>query len=170
MSKSLGNYIGIAEDANTIYAKMLSISDELMWRYYELLSDRSIGEIAQMRRDVENGTLHPKKAKEMLALEITARFHDDAAAEAAKSEFDKVFAANQLPTDMPEFTLEAGIWIAKALVETGLEPSTSQARRDIKQNAVSIDQKKIRDEQLKLDAGEYILQVGKRKFAKAKVI
>jgi tyrosyl-tRNA synthetase len=170
MSKSLGNYIGIAEDANTIYAKMLSISDELMWRYYELLSDRSLETIAQMRRDVENGTLHPKKAKEMLALEITARFHDDAAAEAAKAEFDKVFAANQLPTDIPEFTLEAGIWIAKALVETGLEPSTSQARRDIKQNAVSIDQKKIRDEQLKLDAGEYILQVGKRKFAKAKVI
>jgi len=169
MSKSLGNYIGIAEEAKTIYAKILSISDELMWRYYELLSDRSLTEIAELHRGVESGDFHPKKVKEMLALEITARFHDEAAAQAAKTEFDKVFAANELPTDMPEFRLEKGIWICKALVDAGLEPSTSQARRDIKQNAVSIDRKKIADEKLNLDAGEYVLQVGKRKFAKVKV-
>ncbi len=169
MSKSLGNYIGIAEPPKDIYAKVLSISDELMWRYYELLSDRSLTEIEELRRGVEEGSIHPKKVKEMLALELTERFHDAEAAQAAKKEFDQVFAANQLPSDMPEYTLEAGIWIAKALVEAGLEPSTSQARRDIKQNAVSIDQKKINDEQLHLEAGEYILQVGKRKFAKVKV-
>ncbi len=169
MSKSLGNYIGIAEEANTIYAKVLSISDALMWRYYELLSDRSLTEIAELKRGVEAGDLHPKKVKEMLAHEITARFHDDASAHAAKVEFDNVFAANQLPTDMPECVAEEGVWICKALVDAGLEPSTSQARRDIQQNAVSIDQKKIGDVKLNLEAGEYILQVGKRKFAKVKV-
>ena len=169
MSKSLGNYIGIAEKANTIYAKVLSISDELMWRYYELLSNRSLTEIAELKRGVEGGEFHPKKVKEMLAHELTARFHDEAAAKGAQAEFDKVFAGNQLPTDIPEFTAEAGVWICKALVDAGLEPSTSQARRDIQQNAVSIDQKKIGDVKLNLEAGEYILQVGKRKFAKVKV-
>jgi tyrosyl-tRNA synthetase len=169
MSKSLGNYIGIAEDANTIYAKVLSISDELMWRYYELLSDRTLTEIAELRRGVEKGSIHPKKVKEMLALELTERFHDAEAAKKAKQEFDQVFAANQLPSDLPEFTMEEGIWICKALVDAGLEPSTSQARRDIKQNAVSIDQQKIGDEKLNLEPGEYVLQVGKRKFAKVKV-
>jgi len=169
MSKSLGNYIGIAEDAKTIYAKVLSISDELMWRYYELLSDRTLTEIAELRRGVEEGSIHPKKVKEMLALELTERFHDAEAAKKAKQEFDQVFAANQLPSDLPEFTMEEGIWICKALVDAGLEPSTSQARRDIKQNAVSIDQQKIGDEKLNLEPGEYVLQVGKRKFAKVKV-
>ncbi len=169
MSKSLGNYIGIAEEAKSIYAKVLSISDDLMWRYYELLSDRSLTEIEALKQGVETGELHPKKVKEMLALELTGRFHDVPAAEAAKAEFDKVFAGHQLPTDIPEFAAPEGIWICKALVDAGLEPSTSQARRDIKQNAVSIDQKKIRDEKLNLEAGEYVLQVGKRKFAKVKV-
>ena len=169
MSKSLGNYIGIAEDANTIYAKVLSISDELMWRYYELLSNRSLTEIAELKRGVEGGEFHPKKIKEMLAHELTARFHDEAAAKGAQAEFDKVFAGNQLPTDIPEFSAEVGVWICKALVDAGLEPSTSQPRRDIQQNAVSIDQKKIGDVKLNLEAGEYILQVGKRKFAKVKV-
>jgi tyrosyl-tRNA synthetase len=169
MSKSLGNYIGISEDAKTIYAKVLSISDELMWRYYELLSDRSLTEIEELHIGVNDGSLHPKNVKEMLAHEITARFHDENAAVAAKQEFDNVFAANKLPEDMPEFEMEDGIWICKALVDAGIEPSTSQARRDIKQNAVSVDQKKINDEKLNLGMGEYILQVGKRKFAKIKV-
>jgi tyrosyl-tRNA synthetase len=169
MSKSLGNYIGISEDAKTIYAKVLSISDELMWRYYELLSDRSLTEIEELRIGVNDGSLHPKKVKEMLAHEITARFHDTEAADAAKQEFDNVFAANKLPEDIPEFDMEEGVWICKALVDAGMEPSTSQARRDIRQNAVSIDQQKIQDEKLNLSSGEYILQVGKRKFAKVKV-
>jgi len=169
MSKSLGNYIGISEPAKEIYAKMLSISDGLMWRYYELLSARSLDEIAGMKRQVESGELHPKKAKEMLALEITARFHDEAAAREAQKAFDSLFKQKQIPSEIPEVSLEGGIWICKALVDAGLEPSSSQARRDIRQGAVRIDQAKIADDQLRLETGEYILQVGKRKFARAKV-
>ncbi len=169
MSKSLNNYIGITEDPNDIYAKTLSVSDELMWRYYELLSERSLEEIATMREDVQKGTLHPKTVKENLALELVTRFYNEELATLAKGEFDNVFKSNQLPTDMNEVEVEEGIWICKALVDAGIELSTSQARRDIKQNAVSIDQKKISDDKLNLTAGEYILQVGKRKFAKVKV-
>ena len=169
MSKSLGNYIGITEPAKDIYAKILSISDELMWRYYEVLSDNSLVDIKKMREDVSNGSLHPKIVKENLALEITTRFYNKESATMAKSEFDNVFKSNKLPTDIAEFEFEDGIWICKALVEAGIEPSTSQARRDIKQGAVRIDQKKISNEKLNLDSGEYILQVGKRKFAKIKV-
>ena len=169
MSKSLNNYIGITEAPNDIYAKILSISDELMWRYYELLSDKSLEEISQMKADAESGKLHPKTAKENLAMELVARFYDEEAAKAAKEAFDNVFKANKLPEDMPEISVEEGIWICKALVDAGIEPSTSQARRDIKQGAVRIDQEKISDEKMNLNAGEYILQVGKRKFAKVKV-
>ena len=169
MSKSLNNYIGITEEPKDIYAKTLSVSDEMMWRYYELLSEKSLEEIAQMKEDVQNGTLHPKVVKENLALELVTRFYNEELATLAKAEFDNVFKSNQLPTDMNEIEAEEGIWICKALVDAGIEPSTSQARRDIKQNAVSIDQKKISDEKLNLSAGEYILQVGKRKFAKVKV-
>ena len=169
MSKSLNNYIGITEEPKDIYAKTLSVSDELMWRYYELLSEKSLEEIATIKEDVQKGTLHPKVAKENLALELVTRFYNEELATLAKSEFDNVFKSNQLPSDMTEIEVEEGIWICKALVDAGMEPSTSQARRDIKQNAVSIDQKKISDEKLNLSSGEYILQVGKRKFAKVKV-
>ena len=169
MSKSLNNYIGITEEPKDIYAKTLSVSDVMMWRYYELLSERSLEEIATIKENVQKGTLHPKVAKENLALELVTRFYNEELATLAKAEFDNVFKSNQLPSDMTEIEVEEGIWICKALVDAGMEPSTSQARRDIKQNAVSIDQKKISDEKLNLSAGEYILQVGKRKFAKVKV-
>ncbi|MEY3002726.1 MAG: hypothetical protein RLZZ428_1101 [Pseudomonadota bacterium] len=169
MSKSLNNYIGITEEPNAIYAKTLSISDELMWRYYELLSEKSLHDIATLKEEVKEGKVHPKIAKENLALELVTRFYNEELATLAKSEFDNVFKANQLPTEMDEVEVEAGIWICKALVDAGLEPSTSQARRDIKQNAVSMDQKKVSDDTLNLEVGEYILQVGKRKFAKVKV-
>ena len=169
MSKSLGNFIGITEPAKDIYAKVLSVSDELMWRYYELLSEHSLEEIETFKEDVAAGTLHPKRAKEDLALEITTRFYNEESAKMAKEEFDNVFKSNQLPSDIKEFDIEAEMWICRALIETGIEPSTSQARRDIKQGAVRIDQQKVSDEQLKLTEGEYILQVGKRKFAKVKV-
>ncbi len=170
MSKSLGNFIGVAEDPNTMFAKVMSISDDLMWRYYELLSARSLGEIEKMKADVASGALHPKRAKEMLAEEIVARFHDEAAAKAACEEFNKVFKQKDLPTEMPEYELQGPIWIAKALVEAGLEPSTSQARRDLQAGAVRIDQQKVSDKDLQLQSGEYILQVGKKKFAKVKVV
>jgi len=169
MSKSLNNYIGITEEPKDIYGKILSISDELMWRYYELLSDKSLEEIEQLRTDVANGDLHPKKVKENLALELTARFYNEESANMAKSEFDNVFKSNLLPTDMAEFEMEADIWICKALVDAGIEPSTSQARRDIKQGGVRVDKEKVADDKMNLSSGEYILQVGKRKFAKVRV-
>jgi len=169
MSKSLNNYIGITEAPKDIYAKTLSVSDELMWRYYELLSNKSLEEIAQMKTDVAEGKLHPKLAKENLALELVTRFYDETAAQEAKAAFDNVFKANKLPDDMPEVDVAEDIWICKVLVDAGIEPSTSQARRDIKQGAVRIDQEKVTDEKITLPKGEYILQVGKRKFAKVRV-
>lgn len=169
MSKSLNNYIGVADEPNDMFGKVLSVSDELMWRYYELLSTKTLSEIEALKNGVADGTLHPKKVKENLALEITARFHSFEAAQSAKDEFDKVHSNNQIPTEIDEYSCDGDVWIAKALVDCNLTPSTSQARRDIKQGAVKINQEKIDDEQLQLAIGEYILQVGKRKFAKLKV-
>ena len=169
MSKSLGNYIGVTDAPNDMFAKTLSISDELMWRWYELLSEKSTEEIANLKADVASGKAHPKAVKEALALEITARYNGEAAAKEAKAEFDRVHSQNQIPTEIAEFELKAGVWVVEALTACGLASSNSQARRDIAANAVSINQKKLSDEQLRLEAGEYILQVGKRKFAKLKV-
>ncbi len=170
MSKSLGNYIGITETPDDMYGKILSISDDLMWKYYEVLSSRTLEDIEKIKNDVKEGKLHPKVAKEMLAVEIVTRYHGEDSALQAKKEFEKVHSKRELPSDMKEFELKGDIWIAKALVETKLEPSTSQARRDIKQGAVKINNEKCSDEQLQLKSGEYILQVGKRKFAKLKVV
>ena len=169
MSKSLGNYIGVTDAPNDMFGKVLSISDDLMWRFYELLSSKSLDEIEELKKGVEDGSLHPKRVKEDLALEITARFHSKEAADLAKSEFDKVHSKSQIPTDIPEFSCEGDVWIAKALLDCNIEPSTSQARRDIKQGGVKIDQEKVTDDKLQLTTGEYLLQVGKRKFAKLKV-
>ncbi|QKG28944.1 tyrosine--tRNA ligase [Campylobacter sp. RM16187] len=170
MSKSLGNYIGVTDNANDMFGKILSISDDLMWRYYELLSDKSVDEIKSLKDDVDSGKAHPKAVKEALALEITARYHGESVANEAKAEFDRVHTQNQIPAELEEFNLKAPVWIVEALVHCKLSSTNSQARRDISANAVSIDQKKISDEQLKLSVGEYILQVGKRKFAKLKVV
>lgn len=169
MSKSLGNYIAVADEPNDMYGKILSISDTLMWRYYELLSSKTLVEIASLREGVEEGTLHPKKVKEALAIEITARFHSQAQAQEAADEFQRVHAQSEIPTEMDEYSFEAPVWIAKLLVDTKLSPSTSQARREIKQGSVKIDQNKLSDDQLQLQAGEYVLQIGKRKFARIKV-
>lgn len=170
MSKSLGNYIGVTDTSSDMFGKMLSISDELMWRYYELLSTKSLEEIATLKKEVESGSVHPKHAKEMIALEIIERYHNKAEALEAKAEFDRVHSQNEIPTDIETFVInESPLWIAKALVDCGLESSTSQARRDIKQGAVKLDQEKVDDEQLQLTSREYILQVGKRKFARLKV-
>ncbi len=170
MSKSLGNYIGVTDAPNDMFAKTLSISDELMWRWYELLSEKSTEEIANLKSDVASGKAHPKAVKEALALEITAKYNGEAAAKEAKAEFNRVHSQNQIPTEIAEFELKAGVWVVEALTACGLASSNSQARRDIAANAVSINQQKLSDEQLKLEAGEYILQVGKRKFAKLKVV
>ena len=169
MSKSLNNYIGVTDEPNDMFGKVLSISDELMWRFYLLHSAKPLEEIATIKNGVLDGSLHPKKVKEDLAIEITARFHSEELALNAKVEFDKVHSKSEIPTDIAEFSCDEEIWIAQALVNCKIEPSTSQARRDIKQGAVKINQEKISDIQLQLSSGEYILQVGKRKFAKLKV-
>ncbi len=166
MSKSLGNYIGVTDEPFDMFGKILSISDELMWRYFELLSGKSLKEIEEIKDGVKNETLHPKKVKESLAMEIVERFHGNGAGVAAKDEFERVFAKKDIPTDIPEFIFEAPIWICQALVDSKLVDSTSQARRDIKANAVSINQEKIDDDKLNLEVGEYILQKGKKNFAK----
>lgn len=170
MSKSLNNYIGVTENAKDIYAKILSISDELMFRYYELLSKKSLKEIETIKENIQNGSLHPKIVKENLALELVERFHSKKLADEAKAEFDRVHSANALPSEITEFEIGGGsVWLAKALVECGLENSTSAARRAIVANSVSVNSQKIRDEQMQLELGEYILQIGKRKFARLKV-
>ncbi|EMI4815446.1 tyrosine--tRNA ligase [Campylobacter upsaliensis] len=170
MSKSLNNYIGVTENAKDIYAKILSISDELMFRYYELLSKKSLKEIETIKENIQNGSLHPKIVKENLALELVERFYSKELADEAKAEFDRVHSANALPSEITKFEIGGGsVWLVKALVECGLENSTSAARRAIVANSVSVNSQKIRDEQMQLELGEYILQIGKRKFARLKV-
>lgn len=169
MSKSLGNYIGITDPANEIYGKVMSISDSLMYRYYELLSDLSTPEIAQLKKDVEDGTLHPKAVKQKLARELTTRFHSDEAALQAEQNFDNVFAKNDLPDDLKEYVLESSeaIWLPKLLVEAELVSSTSDGRRMIKQSAVSLDGQKVTDIDYKVQPqGQMIVKVGKRRFCK----
>ena len=170
MSKSLGNYIGVTDSSLDMFGKVLSISDVLMWRYYELLSSKTLHEIGQLKEGVQNGSIHPKAAKEALAMEIVTRFHDAKLAQNAKLEFDRIHAQHDLPSDLETFTCKGPIWIAKALVDSGLEPSTSQARRDIAQGAVKCNQEKLSDAQWQIPEGEYVLQVGKRKFIRLKVI
>jgi len=169
MSKSLGNYIAVADAPNDMYGKILSISDTLMWRYYELLSAQTLDQIEALKMGIEEGSLHPKKVKEALAIEITTRFHSASEAQAAAEEFQRVHAQSEIPLEMEEYTFQGAVWIAKALVDAKLTSSTSQARREIKQGSVKINQDKIDDEQLQLEAGEYVLQIGKRKFARIKV-
>lgn len=170
MSKSLGNYIGVTESANDIFGKTLSISDELMWVWYELLSSLSSDGIAKLKSDVQSGIIHPKAAKENLALELAARFSTKEAAQAAKDEFDRVHAKGELPSDMAKFEFVGDdIWIVEALSLCKLANSNSDARRHIKANAVSVDQVKISDDQLRLSKGEYVLQVGKKAYARLEV-
>ncbi len=170
MSKSLNNYIGVTENPNDMYGKILSISDALMWSWYELLSTKSIEEVEKIKTEVTFGNMHPKTAKELLALEIVTRFYNEETAQNAKDEFDKIHSSNEIPTQIKEYTLNAPAWIVKALLFCKLASSSSDARRLIASNAVSIDQNKIDNVQLQLNSGNYILQVGKRNFAKLKVI
>jgi len=169
MSKSLGNYVGINEEPKDIYAKILSISDELMWKYYYLLSSKSLAEIKELEDGVKDGSKHPKKVKEELALEITARYQGAEAAVRAKEEFDNVFSKNELPSDIAEFSFIEGIGLFDAMRESGLAVSNSEARRAVEAGSVKIDGEKMSDIKAILAAGEYIVQVGKRKFAKLKV-
>jgi tyrosyl-tRNA synthetase len=165
MSKSKNNYIGITEPANTMFAKLLSISDGLMWKYYTLLSWRPEDEVARLKREVAEGR-NPKDAKVLLAKEITARFHDAAAADAAEQDFVNR-SRGGIPDDIPELTLGgAPLAIGALLKQAGLVPSTSEAMRMIEQGGVRIDGAVVADKALKVDTGTVVVQVGKRKFAR----
>ena len=170
MSKSLGNYVGITDAPTEMFGKIMSISDDLMWRYYDLLSFRPLAEIQQLKQDVLAGA-NPRDVKILLAKEIIARFHDEAAAEAAHQDFIQRFSKNALPDDIPEVVVStdaASMPIANLLKEAGLVDSTSEAIRMIKQGAVKLNgEHKIDDTKLEIAAGSSeIYQVGKRKFAK----
>lgn len=169
MSKSLGNYIGITDAPNDMFGKVMSVSDDLMWRYFELLSFRSEDELTQLRARVDAGE-NPRDIKIELAKELIARFHDESAAEAAHHDFTQRFQKNAIPDDMPELTLqldEAQHGIASVLKEAGMVASTSEAMRMIKQGAVKIDGEKVSDSKYRCAAGSTaVYQVGKRKFAR----
>ncbi|MDO6840066.1 tyrosine--tRNA ligase [Paraglaciecola chathamensis] len=169
MSKSLGNYIGITDSPSDMFGKIMSISDDLMWRYYDLLSFKAIEEIAQYKEQVATGT-NPRDIKIALAKEIIARFHDEAAADAAHHEFVQRFQKNAIPDEMPEFTFEAGeegMAVANLLKEAGLVASTSEAMRMVKQGAVKMDGEKVADQKTTFRSLEQaVFQVGKRKFAR----
>lgn len=174
MSKSLGNYIGITDTPGEMFGKVMSISDELMWRYYDLLSFRPIADITALKQQAADGR-NPRDIKIELAKEIIARFHDEAAADAAEQDFIQRFQKNALPDDIPELTLTLtadSIQIANLLKEAGLVESTSEALRMIKQGAVKLDgENKVEDSKMEFAKGScHIFQVGKRKFAKVSLV
>ena len=168
MSKSLGNYIGVTEAPSEMFGKIMSISDELMWDWYNLLSFRPLAEIAQLKADVEAGK-NPRDVKILLAKEIIARFHNEDAANAAEQEFINRFQKGAMPDEMPEFTFEGEIGLATLLKEAGLVPSTSEAIRSAQQGGVKIDGEKVDDVRQNAQKGTFVYQVGKRKFARVTV-
>ncbi|MDA1118098.1 MAG: tyrosine--tRNA ligase [Proteobacteria bacterium] len=172
MSKSLENYVGIAEAPREIFGKLMSISDALMWRYIELLSFEPLATVRKWRDEVEAGA-NPRDVKIRFAKEIVARFHSRAAADRAEEEFAQRFRHGQTPEDMPEVTLQApagGLVVTQALKQAGLAPSVSEAARNIEQGGVKLNGERLEDKGLKLAAGETVVaQVGKRKFARIRI-
>ncbi|WP_420068255.1 tyrosine--tRNA ligase [Actinobacillus pleuropneumoniae] len=168
MSKSLGNYIGVTDAPSDMFGKVMSISDELMWDWYNLLSFRPLDEIAQLKANVAEGK-NPRDVKILLAKELIARFHDQAAADSAEQEFINRFQKGAIPDEMPEFTFEGEIGLATLLKEAGLVASTSEAIRSAQQGGVKIDGEKIEDVRQNAQQGTFVYQVGKRKFARVTV-
>jgi tyrosyl-tRNA synthetase len=171
MSKSLGNYIGITDPANEMFGKVMSVSDDLMWRYFELLSFRSLAEVAGLKEGVKGGR-NPRDVKFELAKEIVERFHDAAAADGALQDFMQRFQKGGVPDDMPEVEVSAkdgSIPLANLLKEAGLCQSTSDAMRMVKQGAVRIDSERVEDPRIAIKPGQAVYQVGKRRFARVKL-
>jgi tyrosyl-tRNA synthetase len=170
MSKSLGNYIGIEEPAEEIFGKIMSISDPLMWRYYELLSDKSLDVIAALRSQVESGRLHPMDAKKNLGAELVGRFHGAAAAAAAQKYFETRFQNRVTPNEIrQQFTAPEPIWICRLMVNLNFAKTTSEARRLLAQNAVKVDSELITDVNFQFDGARHrILEVGKNRIAQIK--
>ena len=172
MSKSLGNYVGIAEPAGEIFGKLMSISDELMWRYIELLSFESLATVRKWRDEVAAGR-NPRDIKVGFAAEIVGRFHSQAAARAAQEEFERRFRHGALPEDMPEVTLQCAdgsIVVTQMLKQAGLAPSVSEAARLVEQGGVKLNGERVEDKALKLERGQTLVaQVGKRRFARIRI-
>ncbi len=170
MSKSLGNYIGISETPDEIFGKVMSISDVLMVRYYELLSDMSIADFEKLKSGLADGSVHPMAAKKALGREIVSRFHGARTGEQAEENFVKRFKENEIPEDMPQVsysTADCPLLLAKALTEVGLTKSNGEARRSIDQGGVKLNGEKVSNTNLELTAnGEYIVQIGKRRFVR----
>jgi tyrosyl-tRNA synthetase len=168
MSKSSNNYIGVTDTPNEMFGKIMSITDDLMWNYFELLSFRPLAEIAKFKADIAADAVNPRDIKISLAKEIIARFHDEAAAESAHNDFTQRFSKNAIPDEMPEFdfAVSDALAIANLLKEAGLVSGTSEAMRMIKQGAVKIDGEKVEDTRFVPAAGTAVYQVGKRKFAR----
>jgi tyrosyl-tRNA synthetase len=173
MSKSLGNYIGIDEPAGVMFGKIMSISDTLMLRYFELLTDITPSDLARLKDDMAQGSKHPRQVKEELAVEIVARYHGRNAAAEAAQEFAHIFREKGLPEEIEEVTLKAEgakLWLPKVLMEAGLAAGTSEARRLITQGGVQVDGEKVTDANLELAVGKsYLLKVGKRRFKRVKL-
>ncbi|GAA9994411.1 tyrosine--tRNA ligase [Helicobacter pylori] len=169
MSKSLGNYVGITEEPNAMFGKIMSVSDDLMWRYYTLLSTKTLEEIEDLKHGILNQTLHPKAVKEDLASEIVARYYDNDQAFKAKEQFSKVFSANLLPEILLESDFDEGVGILDVLKQIGFCPSTSQARRDIQGGGVKINQEVVKDESYRFVKGNYVIQLGKKRFMKLNI-
>ncbi len=166
MSKSLNNYVGITDSPGEMFGKIMSISDDLMFRYYLLLSDLSENEIKKIKSDIENETLHPMEAKKQLAMEIVARFHNQNAAKAAREEFEQVFSKKDLPDDIKEFNFNEGTSLVKIIKEINFAQSNTEAKRLIQQGGVYLNNERVGAINHSLEKGEFILKVGKRKFAK----
>ena len=173
MSKSLDNYVGVAEAPEEQLGKLMSISDALMWRYYELLSRVPVAEIENRRAACASGAMNPKQAKMSLAKEIVARFHDDAAADAAEAKWEAQFARREIPEDMPEVTLTIegeGVWLPKALAEAGVLKSSSDGRRRLQQGGLQVDGDKVTDPKAQLAPGKtYVIKAGKRAWVRLPV-
>ncbi|WP_121074976.1 tyrosine--tRNA ligase [Helicobacter pylori] len=169
MSKSLGNYVGITEEPNAMFGKIMSVSDDLMWRYYTLLSAKTLEEIEDLKHGILNQTLHPKAVKEDLASEIVARYYNNDQAFKAKEQFSKVFSANLLPEILLESDFDEGVGVLDVLKQIGFCPSTSQARRDIQGGGVKINQEVIKDESYRFVKGNYVIQLGKKRFMKLNI-
>jgi len=169
MSKSKNNYIGIGEAPESMFGKIMSISDTMMWKYFDLLSFRSIEEVAALRVETEAGR-NPREAKVMLGQEIVARFHSQSVADAALAAFEARFRDGAVPENMPEVTVAgAPVGILKLLKEAGLVASGAEAQRNVEQGGVRVDGDRVEDKGLQLEAGTYVIQVGKRKFARVTV-
>ncbi|HPQ82004.1 MAG TPA: tyrosine--tRNA ligase, partial [bacterium] len=170
MSKSYGNYVGITDSPREMFGKLMSISDDLMWTYYELLSDLSAEEIEELKEELVIGKLHPKIAKENLAMEMIERFHSEKGAKDARDEFERVFAKKGRPDDIEEKKIDAEgdvVPLVDVIVEAGLCSSKSEARRMIEQRAVEVDEQRVSDTKAELSTGKRVLiKVGKRRFAK----